>query len=191
MTVRVKICGVRTADDARAAAAAGADFLGLNFHPREPALPRPGGGPRELAARGARRRALVGVFVDPPRAEVERIAARRRPGGASSSTATRTPDYCRGWPWRTIKALRVRRATTSRRLPPRYATDYLLPDSFVPGTAGRHRRGARSRRTRPACPPDRLFVAGGLRPETVAEVVRARASLRGRRRVRRRAQRPE
>jgi len=34
--VRVKICGVCTLEDARAAIAAGADFVGLNFHPASP-----------------------------------------------------------------------------------------------------------------------------------------------------------
>ncbi len=34
--IRVKICGVRTADDIRAAAAAGAAYVGLNFFPRSP-----------------------------------------------------------------------------------------------------------------------------------------------------------
>ena len=36
MSVRVKICGVTTADDALAAVDAGADLIGLNFYPQSP-----------------------------------------------------------------------------------------------------------------------------------------------------------
>ena len=81
--VRVKICGVTSAADARRAADGGADFIGLNFFPGEPALPlrrrrprdrrrgarqgRPGGSVRQRAGgagggdRGARRARLAAV----------------------------------------------------------------------------------------------------------------------------------
>jgi phosphoribosylanthranilate isomerase len=71
--VRVKICGVTRVEDARRAAALGADFLGLNFY---------GGSPRCVTAEAARAIAdavrgqvrLVGVFVNEPPHRVEKIA---------------------------------------------------------------------------------------------------------------------
>jgi phosphoribosylanthranilate isomerase len=73
--VRVKICGVTRAVDARRAADAGADFIGLNFFP---------GSPRFLSIDAAREIAdavrgrvdLVGVFVNEPLERVEEIAER-------------------------------------------------------------------------------------------------------------------
>ncbi len=70
---RIKICGVTRADDAARVAAAGADYIGLNFWPRskrylEPSRARP----IAAAARGAGAAHLVGVFVD---ADVDAIRA--------------------------------------------------------------------------------------------------------------------
>ena len=169
MPVKVKICGVCTVEDARAAAAAGADFVGLNFHPGSPRYVDPERA-REVAE-AVPGPALVGVFVDAPRARVEEIAARVGLA-AVQFHGDEDDDYCRDWPWRTIKALRARPGDDLVRLAARYATDYLLLDSFVPGRAGgtgvaldpRHAAGL---------PAARLFVAGGLRPDTVADVVRA------------------
>jgi phosphoribosylanthranilate isomerase len=167
--VKVKICGLCHADDARAAAAAGADFLGLNFHPESPRYVDPELA-RELAdaVPGA---ALVGVFVDTPRARVERIAARVGLA-ALQFHGGEDPEYCRGWPWRTIKAIRARPGVDLVEVAARYPTDYLLLDSFVPD-----RFGGTGVALDPAAlaglPPARMFVAGGLRADTVAAVVRA------------------
>ncbi len=113
--------------------------------------------------------ALVGVFVDAPRARVEEIAARV---GLSALQfhGDEDADYCRGWGWRTIKAIRARPGADLAALAARYPTDYLLLDSFVAGQAGG--TGVALDPARAAgLPAARLFVAGGLRPDTVAEVV--------------------
>src|SRR6266550_8645040 len=72
--------------------------------------------------------------------------------------------YCAGWPWRTIKALRARPGADLAHEGARYATDYLLIDSYELGRAG-----GTGRPLDPAAatglPAGRLFVAGGLRPE--------------------------
>src|SRR5207244_1634795 len=79
--------------------------------------------------------ALVGVFVDAPRASVEEIAARV---GLSALQfhGDEDADYCRGWGWRTIKAIRARPGADLAALAARYPTDYLLLDRFVAGPAG-------------------------------------------------------
>src|SRR5262249_51144761 len=68
MSVKVKICGVTTLDDARVAAQAGADMLGLNFFPKSPRYIAPDAA-RDLcntlrAELGANCPLLIGVFVN-------------------------------------------------------------------------------------------------------------------------------
>ena len=169
MPVKVKICGVCTAEDARAAVAAGADFLGLNFHPGSPRCVDVEAASTIAAAVPGT--ALVGVFVDASRARVEEIAAQV---GLSALQfhGDEDPDYCRAWGRRTIKAIRARPDADLVALAARYRTDYLLLDSFVAG-----KQGGTGVALDPAAaaglPAARLFVAGGLRPDTVALVVRA------------------
>jgi phosphoribosylanthranilate isomerase len=169
MPVKVKICGVCTVDDACAAVAAGADFLGLNFHPASP---------RHVSLEQARHIAdavpgtpLVGVFVDAARADVERIA---ETVGLAALQFHGDEDaaYCRGWAWRTIKAIRARPGVDLGALAAGYPSDYVLLDSFVPGRAGGTGVPLDPARAT-GIPGARLFVAGGLRPDTVADVVRS------------------
>jgi phosphoribosylanthranilate isomerase len=168
VSVRVKICGVRQLADAQAAVAAGADFLGLNFHPPSPRYLEPEAAADLAAALPGV--ALVGVFVDRPRAEVERIAARVGLTALQFS-GDEDPDYCAGWAWRTVKTLHLVPGVDAAALAARYATDYLMADAFVPGMSGGTGVALDPALTA-GLPPARLFVAGGLRPETVADIVR-------------------
>ncbi len=168
MSVRVKICGVCRLADARAAVAAGADFLGLNFHPPSPRYLEPEAAVDLAAALPGV--ALVGVFVDAPRARVEDIAARVGLAALQFS-GDEDPAYCTGWPWRTVKTLRLGPGVDAPALAARYTTDYLMVDTLVPGMMGGTGVALDPALAR-GLPAGRLFVAGGLRPETVAEVVR-------------------
>jgi phosphoribosylanthranilate isomerase len=168
MPVRVKICGVTLPDDAHAAAAAGADYVGLNFWP---------GSPRALDIERARTVAaaaagvpLVGVFVDANRDEVERVADRV---GLSllQFHGAESPAYCRGWSRPVIKAVRVPADASAAALAAPFAgVDYLLLDAWVAG-----RPGGTGQALAPAAlagvSGERVFLAGGLTPETVAEAV--------------------
>lgn len=76
MSVVVKICGIRTFEDALAAVEAGADMLGFNFHPPSPRYLGPDECARlvgELRRAVDQRPALVGVFVNTPVADAVRI----------------------------------------------------------------------------------------------------------------------
>jgi phosphoribosylanthranilate isomerase len=166
--VKVKICGVRTVDDASAAVRHGADFIGLNFHPPSP---------RSVSVEEAITIAaavdgtpLVGVFVDASRGRVEEVAGRVGLWGLQFH-GDEPPAWCRGWDRPTIKAIRARPGVDLPGLAAAYATDYILLDSFVaglPGGTGVALDPAAAR----GLPVDRLFVAGGLRADTVAQVVR-------------------
>ena len=74
MSVRVKICGITSTDDARAAVGAGADALGFMFYEPSPRCITPGRAAAifaELPTHGAK----VGLFVDADEATVRATAA--------------------------------------------------------------------------------------------------------------------
>ena len=78
VTVKVKICGVRTPAILEAAAAAGADYIGLVFFaksPRNLSLDEAG----TLASAARRRIGTVAVLVDPDDALIDQVAGIARP----------------------------------------------------------------------------------------------------------------
>src|SRR5262249_20821426 len=122
VSVKVKICGVTSPEDARDAVLAGADFLGVNFCQTSPRL---------VAVEQARAIAaavpsvpLVGVFVDRPRDEIEAIVTAvglqlvqlhgdEMPAQASDFTVP------------VIKALRPPPGSHLSALAARFATEYI------------------------------------------------------------------
>jgi len=112
----------------------------------------------------------VGVFVDAPRAEMERLAHRLALWGVQLH-GDEEPAACRGFGARTIKAVRARPGEELAARAATYDTDYLLLDTFVAGQPGGTGVALDLTRAR-GLASERLFVAGGLRPETVAEAVR-------------------
>ena len=167
---RVKICGITNLADALAAIDAGADALGFNFYK---------GSPRYLAPRAARLvvRELppdvlcVGVFVNESN-EVVEAAVAESGVGAAQLHGDETPEFCaRLGVTRVIKALRARGGFEPEGAA-LYKTEAVLLDAYDPrawGGTGRTCDWELARRVREAVP--RMYLAGGLTPENVAEAV--------------------
>jgi phosphoribosylanthranilate isomerase len=167
--VKVKICGVTRAEDALLAARLGADALGFNFWP---------GSKRHLAPAAARaivRRlppyvTAVGVFVDAPREEILRAV------DASGVTAVQlhgdeSPELCASLPLPVVKAIRVADAHALALLASYEVAGFLL-DAPGPGYGGTGRTFDWSLAAEAAASVP-VVLAGGLRPENVAEAIRA------------------
>jgi phosphoribosylanthranilate isomerase len=168
----VKICGVTNLEDALAAVEAGADLLGFNFYRRSPRYLSPEDA-RRIVERLPETVEGVGVFVNEPADEVESIA--REAGlGTVQLHGDETPDFCRSLRGlKTIKALRVRQGFDAAACA-LYPVDAVLLDAYAVDAFGGTGHTfdwtlARQARAKVA----RLFLAGGLTPDNVAEAVRA------------------
>ena len=165
MTVRVKICGVTRVEDARAAIAAGADMIGLNFYPKTPRcidIDRA----RGIRAAVGPHVTLVGVFVN---ADRDYINARLRAAALNLLQFSGDEDDAAlaGWPVPTILTRRLKPNDTGSIAAIR--ADFVLLDAFDPkllGGTGCRIPLAQLRRL----DLTRAFVAGGLNPGNVAEV---------------------
>jgi phosphoribosylanthranilate isomerase len=166
---KVKICGVTTVDDARMAAAAGADAIGINFSPRSLRCVAVDVA-AAIAAALPPQVCRVGVFVDAPRDEVASIAAQVGLD-ALQFHGDESAGLCAGWDRTTIKAVRVRDGNALAQVAA-YAVDFILADAYVEGSPG----GTGQRvplEWLTGVPPDRLILAGGLTPDNVAAAIRA------------------
>jgi len=170
MKTQVKICGVTNVADALAAAAAGADMIGLNFYgpsPRHVPLARAAEIARALPPFVLR----VGVFVNPDEALVTRAMAEC---GLSllQFHGDEAADFCTQFGVMSLKAVRVRDAASLQTLA-NFHTDAFLLDAHSPaglGGTGEKFNWDLAVAARKFGRP--IFLAGGLTPENVAEAVR-------------------
>lgn len=167
--VRSKICGITRVEDALAAAAAGADAIGLVFYAKSP---------RAVSVEQARQiiAALppfvttVGLFVDAGRDELRQILA-QVPLDLLQFHGDESAEQCEGHGRPYIKALRVRGGDDVAAQVARYpgAVGVLL-DTFVEGVPGGTGL-AFDWSLVPAGLAKPVILAGGLTPENVAAAI--------------------
>jgi phosphoribosylanthranilate isomerase len=168
--VKVKVCGIKEPEDARVAAEAGADAIGLVF----------AGSPRRVDAERAHEIAAalpegvlkVGVFVDEEPQEVLRLA--REVGlDYAQLHGDETPETVaeiRSGGVRVIKSIRVRDAASLEEME-LYDADLFMLDAYSEkargGTGERFDWGLAKALRGYA----NIFVSGGLTPENVREAI--------------------
>ncbi|MBY0513481.1 MAG: phosphoribosylanthranilate isomerase [Gemmataceae bacterium] len=174
--IRIKICGVTTPEDARFAAEAGADALGLNFYPKSPRFLTP-------PAAAAVVRALppftatVGVFVGTSLRQAAAVAYQL--GLRGLQTYDDRPPDDDPFPFAHVPAFRVKdaagldhvrefvRLARAAGRPPAA----VLIDSYTPGEMGGTGKIAPWELIRGFDPGVPVVLAGGLTPENVAEAI--------------------
>jgi phosphoribosylanthranilate isomerase len=168
---RVKICGITSLDDARAAVDAGADALGFNFYAKSPrfiALKKAA----EIIQQLPPFVAPVALFVDPTEGQVLQALGACR-WGSLQFHGDEDPGFMAAFPWDLqIKALRLKdkRSLSLLKMYPRVAA--LLVDASVPGQFGGTGQKARWDLAREAGKKKPVILAGGLTPENVAQAVK-------------------
>ncbi len=170
MATAVKICGITRAEDALAAAQAGAHAIGLVFHRASPRYVAPAAA-REIVRRLPPFVTAVGLFVDLDAAEV-RSVLEQVSVQLLQFHGSEPPDYCAGFPLPYLKAVRVRPGVDLLQYAARYSSATgLLLDAFSESAHGG--TGAAFDWTLiPARLPLPVVLAGGLTPQNVAEAVR-------------------
>jgi phosphoribosylanthranilate isomerase len=164
MSVRVKICGVTRAEDAKMAIGCGADMIGLNFYPPSP---------RSLTLEQARtiRKVIgkhcevIGVFVNAARSYIDQMV-REIELDYLQFHGDEDDDALAGWPVKVIRAIRTQHMVSADSIVSCRA-DYVLLDSWHPHLFGGTGQ-ARSLEGLGGLRLGRVILSGGLNPENVA-----------------------
>lgn len=172
--VKVKVCGITNMEDALKAVEYGADALGFNFYPPSPrciTLEKA----RAIVAELPDKICNVALFVNEPRERVEEVlgcglrADGRQAFRALQFHGDESPEYCRGWKLKVIKAFRIKDQASAARLRG-FPADFYLLDAWAPGYGG-------SGSTFPwswlaGLDSDKVILAGGLDIDNVQEAIR-------------------
>jgi len=176
----VKICGITSLDDARAAIAAGADMLGFNFYRPSPRFVEPAEVKKIIESLAAetvgQTISTVGVFVNEVSPAAVMLLVEEAGVGGVQLHGDETIEFCDSLKLLLkgrvlIKVLRVTDAFAPRDVQ-RYQADAIMLDAFhgeLRGGTGQVIDWSLARSSGELVP--RLFLAGGLSPENVARAI--------------------
>ena len=167
--IQVKICGLTTLEDARAAREAGADYLGFVLYAGSPRAVRPSVLERITGELGEGARA-VGVFVNTP-PDVVRETAVRCGLAAVQLHGGETPDAYRDMPVPVWRAVAVD-AAGCRPDPAGWPADRYVVDAAAPGVHGGSGTQADWVRAASLARQWPVMLAGGLTPGNVVAALR-------------------
>lgn len=172
MKVKLKVCGITSIDDARAAIDCGAEYLGFNFYPKSPRYIPPASA-RAVIEQLPDEIITVGVFVNEARPE-DVIGILRASGTKMAQLhGDESPDYCaRVGADRVIKALRIGGGFDARRVLD-YPASAILLDAYDAKLYGGTGKTANWDVGREAAKLAKVFLAGGLSPDNIVEAIRA------------------
>jgi len=167
----IKICGITNLEDAVAAVAAGADALGFNFYKPSPRYITPQTA-REIIEQLPDSILKVGVFVNEESPKLVQNIANESGINALQLHGDESPDYCYELADQyLIKALAVSHDFDTQVIE-RYQVDAIMLDTkhkTLRGGTGRAFDWSIAQEVSKIVP--KLYLAGGLSPENVAEAI--------------------
>ena len=170
--VKLKVCGITSLEDARAAIECGAEFLGFNFYRKSPRYISPESA-RAIIEQLPSEITTVGIFVNEaqPQGVIEILKASNVQ--LAQLHGDEDAAYCEAvGAERVIKALRVGEGFDVRQVL-NYPAWAILLDAFDKNLYGGTGKTANWDVAREAAKLTRLFLAGGLSPENISEAIRA------------------
>ncbi len=171
MNVWIKVCGVTTVEDARAAIAAGVDAIGLNFVPTSKRFLAPEAAAALIRAAGRDAVSWVGVVADEPPSRVTELL--RHVGlDLVQLHGKEPPAELEALSPGAYKAVAIAGPEDVERAR-RYGGERLLVDAHVPGLLGGSGQTFDWALVRELVRERRVVLAGGLRPDNVASAVEA------------------
>lgn len=167
---RIKICGLKSPELARATVEAGADAIGLVFYPKSPRNISPEQAAEIVGALPAFS-SSVGLFVDADPAFVRKVLS-VAPLDLLQFHGDESPEYCRSFGRPYVKAVRVRPDLDLVEYAGRFSDSRgLLCDAYHPDAPG----GTGQQfdwELLPADLPLPLILSGGLTPENVGQAIK-------------------